>query len=95
MQTTLTYQRAPGTVHEVSDGCAVVLDPTGTTMTTLNSIGTIVWEALAEPRDVDELLGLLAAAHPDTPPAVLEHDIAEFLSDLESKRLVSAADAGS
>jgi hypothetical protein len=86
-------RRADDVVFEVVDGRAILVDPAGTELITLNPVGTLVWDALAEPRDerdiVDELSGRFRAVAPDE----LARDCARFLDELRDLGVVASADA--
>lgn len=86
-------RRVDDVVFEVVEGRAVLVRPDGTELITLNPVGTMVWEALAQPRDpgalADELNGRFGAVGREA----LERDCAEFVAQLRELGLVVADDA--
>jgi hypothetical protein len=59
----------------------------------LDSVGARVWELLAEPRSVAELLSTLVAEF-DVTPERCEHDLIALLDDLAARGLVHEPPAG-
>lgn len=88
----MPWERSPQVVYEVVDGQAVLVDPTGTELLTLNPVGTLVWEALDGRRDAAALAAALVDRFDGVSAAVLTHDIAEFLAEVEAAGLVVPAD---
>jgi hypothetical protein len=85
----MAWQRSPAVIYEVVDGRAVLVDPDGVELITLNAVATLVWEALDGTREVPELAtaivdGLEGVTLPD-----LEHDIGEFLNEVEAAGLIT------
>ena len=76
-------------VFEVVEGRAILVHPDGTELVTLNPVGTMVWEALAEARDpealADELTGHVGAVARDD----LERDCTRFVAQLQELGLVA------
>ena len=54
----------------------------------LNNSGAAVWEALEEPRTLDELLSLLAESY-DASRETIAADVEELLADLHTRGLLS------
>jgi hypothetical protein len=86
-------QRAQDVVYEVVDGRAVLIDPAGVELITLNPVGTLVWQALDDGGDAATLTQRLLPEFEDVTAEQLERDIDAFLSELSGLGLVS--DAGS
>ena len=84
----MPYRRAAGVSFEVTDGRAVLLDAAGSTMTTLNPTGTVLWRALERHLEPSELVGELAAVHTDVDPTRLTEDVERFLDALVDDGLV-------
>ena len=82
------FRRSDQVVFEVTGDRAVLLDPTGKELITLNPVGTVVWQLLDEPRDAGEVAAALGAAFPDVPLAKLEEDADRFLAELAASDLV-------
>lgn len=57
--TEVLYRRAPGAVDAVVDGQVVLLAPVDFSYQSLDRVGGRVWELLAEPRTMDDLVGML------------------------------------
>ncbi|MBV8461832.1 MAG: PqqD family protein, partial [Acidimicrobiales bacterium] len=53
-------RRKPGVTSETVDGEAVLIGPDAKEVIALNAVGTLVWEALASPRDADDVVDELA-----------------------------------
>ncbi len=81
-------------MFEVSGDRAVLLDVAGTELITLNPVGTIVWQALDEPRDAPAVAAHLQERFPDVHVEQLEADAAAFLDELAAAGLVVADAAG-
>lgn len=81
-------------VFEVTGDRAVLLDPSGKELVTLNPVGTVVWQLLDEPRDAGDVAAALHAAFPDVPMAKLEDDAKRFLAELAASDLVVDDAAG-
>jgi hypothetical protein len=81
--------RNPQVVSDVVAGKAVLVDPAGRELITLNSVGTLVWEALDGTRDRAELSRVVAARHPSTPAAQVDADVRAFLDELGGLGLLS------
>jgi hypothetical protein len=78
-------------VSDVVDGKAVLVDPAGREIITLNALGTLVWDALDGTRDLEQLCDGIAARYPDVPAARVDADVRVFLDELT--RLDLLADA--
>ena len=85
----MSWSRDPGVVSDVIEGKAVLVDAAGRELITLNSVGTIVWEALDGRRDVAGLCDVVAARYPSTPRTQVETDVGSFLAELSGLGLVS------
>lgn len=82
-------QRAPDVVYEVVDGRAVLIDPTGVELITLNPVGTLVWQALDSGGDAATLAQRLLPEFEGVTAEQLERDIDAFLGELLGLGLVS------
>jgi coenzyme PQQ synthesis protein D (PqqD) len=51
----------------------------------LNTTGAAVWRLLAEPLDVDEMVGILTGAFPDAPVGQVRDDVAKLIEDLDGR----------
>ena len=88
----MAWQRSPRVVYEVVDGQAMLVDPDGIELLTLNGVGTRVWEALDGPREPADLAAALLGGFEGVTLDDLERDIAEFLAELEAAGLVCPAE---
>ncbi len=64
---TTLYRRHPGVRHTALEGEGVVLHLGTRKYFSLNATGLDLFEALAEPRTFDDLVGVLTAAYDVTP----------------------------
>ncbi|MFA5884650.1 MAG: PqqD family protein [Acidimicrobiia bacterium] len=88
----MAWQRSPRVVYEVVDGQAVLVDPEGVELLTLNAVGTLVWEELDGVREAADLAAALVDRLDGVEPADLVRDIAAFLDEIRAAGLVDAAD---
>ena len=84
----MRYRRSGDVTWELVDDRAVILDPGGSTLTTLNPIGTLVWQHLDQPREATELGEHLARRFPEVDRHQLESDAGSFLDRLARDGLV-------
>jgi coenzyme PQQ biosynthesis protein PqqD len=89
----MAVQRSPRVTYEVVDGQAVLLDPDGVELITLNAVGTLVWEELDGRRDASELAQALADRFDGVTVEELERDVRTFLEEMVDARLVDTDDA--
>jgi hypothetical protein len=80
--------RAADVLFEVVDGTAVLVDPHGRELFTLNVVGSMVWEALADHHDAAELAAHLEPRVGGVERDRLREDISEFLDELRAAGLV-------
>jgi hypothetical protein len=88
----MAWQRSPRVVYEVVDGQAVLVDPEGVELLTLNAVGTQIWEALDGIREPADLTALLVGRFDGVTPDELERDITAFLAEISAAGLVDPAD---
>ena len=84
----MQYRRAQGVLHQVVDGRAMLISPTGDEVIVLNPTGSAVWDALADGGDVEALTGRLHGAHPSVAADAIRGDVTKFLAELEDAGLV-------
>jgi hypothetical protein len=89
----MTVQRSPRVTYEVVEGRAVLLDPDGVELITLNEVGTLVWEELDGRRDAADLARALINRVDGVTLEELERDICTFLDEITEAHLVEAGDA--
>lgn len=80
--------RSDDVLFEVVDGTALLVDPNGRELFTLNVVGSMVWEALDEHHDVGALAEHLGPRLDGVGRATLETDISAFLDELRTAGLV-------
>jgi hypothetical protein len=86
----MQFRRADNVVKEVVDDRAFLLDDQGLEMIVLNPVGTMVWDALDEPRDAAAIAASLVDRFVDVSLADLERDVEAFLDELREAGLVVA-----
>lgn len=84
--------RSPFVKYETVDGQAVLVDPEGRELLTLNEVGTLVWEAIDGTRDEGQLVALLAHRFPEVERSQIETDVGTFIVELRSSGLVTEAE---
>lgn len=82
-------ERSPLVTYETVDGQAVLVDPDGRELLTLNLVGTLVWEAIDGTRSEGELVDLLAGQFPDVERNQIGTDVRIFIGELRSSGLVT------
>ncbi len=83
-----SYLRNP-TVTERRVGAEHFLaNPQGMAIHHLNPVGAAVWQLMAEPSTLGQLVDPLHAAFPEVPRAQIEQDVSKLLDVLVAKRLV-------
>ena len=90
----MAWQRDPRVVYEVVDGQAVLVDPDGLELLTLNEVGTLVWEELDGHRGPAELAAALVGRFQGVTLPQFEQDIRQFLTEVEATGLVNPGDDG-
>jgi hypothetical protein len=69
---------------------AVILDAEGSTLVTLNPVGTLVWHELDEPCDTAALVERISERFPDVPPQQVREDVEGFVASLVAEGLLVA-----
>lgn len=88
----MAMQRKEGVMFERSGDRAVLLDADGSTLYTLNPVGSLVWHELDGARGASDLAEALAGRFGGTVGIPqLEADISEFLAEMEAEGLVVEA----
>jgi hypothetical protein len=86
----MMLRRVDSVVLQVVDERAFLLDERGTEMIVLNTVGTMVWDALDGTCDAGAIAGLLVNRFEDVSLARLESDVRDFLEELAEVGLVVA-----
>ncbi len=81
-------RRAAGVSYEVIDGEAVVIDPDGQELITLNGVGTLVWEHLDGERGVTELVDVLLPQLDGVSRDELDRDVRTYLDELRAAGII-------
>lgn len=90
----MPYRQAEGVTSERTGERVVVLDAAGTTMTTLNPTGAVLWGAIDGARGVEELTDELVAEFPSVDRSVLLADVRTFVDELLADGLIEQVRAG-
>jgi hypothetical protein len=91
------YIRSDAVVSRLIGGETLVVPVRGgvgdlASIYSFNEVGTIIWEALARPTSLEEVVDLIERQYPISRDQVLQ-DVVLFLSDLRSAGLVQIANA--
>ena len=91
------YIRSEAVVSRLIGGETLVVPVRGgvgdlASIYSFNEIGTMIWEALASPTSLEELVDLIEREYPENRDQVVQ-DVILFLSDLRSAGLVAIANA--
>ena len=84
----MPLRRSQDVLFELFEDRAVLLDPTGAELLTLNPVGTLVWQALDETDGVSSLADRLLPQFHGVTREQLEKDIEAFLAELQDLGLV-------
>lgn len=86
------YRHADDMTWDDADDRAVILDAGGSTLITLNPVGTEIWHQLDVPCDVETLTTRLAGTFPDVERDQLRDDVIGFLEELVAEGLLVVVD---
>jgi len=75
------------TAYRNLDGEGLVMNPSDSMLHSLNEVGCAIWEALAEPKAVRDLVAVVLGQF-DCDQATAERDVIEFLAALQAQGLV-------
>ena len=81
------WRRDPDLPHQRLDEDTVVVDPRRREVHLLNETASRVWELLASPRSIDELVSLLVEEY-EAPFDEVHASTVELVHDLESKGIL-------
>ena len=83
------HYRQRGGIEMVETGDQFFLaDDAGAAIHRLNPTGSAIWELMAEPVTLDDIVTILAAAFPELDPAQLQSDVDGLLRELLHKNLL-------
>jgi len=86
-------RRAAGVNYEIIEGRAVVIDPDGRELITLNEVGTLIWEHLDGERDVPALVDELLTEFDGVTREQFERDVRAYLDELRDVGILEAPTA--
>ena len=75
-------RRSKDAYFEVVEDKAVIVDPAGSELLTLNRTGTIVWHAIDGERDEASIVDEVATRFPDVSRETVATDVRRFLAEL-------------
>lgn len=84
---------APGVTAESTGDRVVILNGDGTAMTTLNPVGSILWERLGAAATIDDLCGVVRDRFPSVADDVARSDVGQFVDELVGLALVHLNDS--
>ena len=84
-------RRTAGVTYEIIEGQAVVIDPDGRELITLNDVGTMIWENLDGHRGVTELVDELLGNFDGVSRERFEADVVAYLDELREAGIVDRA----
>ena len=87
-------QRSADAYFEVVEDKAVIVDPAGTELLTLNTVGTIVWHAIDGERDEAAIVDELQTRFPSIARDTLAADVRAFLVELDRVKLLDSPASG-
>ena len=82
----MRVRRVDDVTSERSRDGTVVFDSAGSTVFSLNAIGSLVWEAL--PGELEDIVDSICHTFPEVPRTQVESDVESFLSELLARDLV-------
>jgi Coenzyme PQQ synthesis protein D (PqqD) len=84
-------RRAAGVNYEIIEGRAVVIDPNGKELVTLNEVGTMIWEHLDGERDVPVLVDELLPRFDGVTREQFDRDLRGYLDELRDVGILESA----
>jgi hypothetical protein len=82
------YLQGPGIFETVLEGERFLAGEDGKAVYHLNSVGSGIWQALAEPMTAESLIDLVGTAFPETDRHTIERDIMKLIDDLLVRNLI-------
>ncbi len=82
-------RRSPRVTYELVDDQAVLVDPEGRELLTLNAVGALVWEAMDGTRDQSQVVDILAERFSSVERDQIEEDVRAFVAELVSSGLAT------
>ena len=84
----MSLRRSPDVTYEVVDDRAMLLDPSGKELITLNPVGSIVWETLDGTLDVAGITDRLLPRFDGVTREQLADDVELFVAELRAGDLI-------
>ena len=81
-------QRKHGISEITTDGDAFLADANGAAIHHLNAVGSAIWNLLAEPITIEQIIELLLVAFPEAEAGQVERDVRKLIRTLNSKKLL-------
>jgi hypothetical protein len=82
------YRRAAGIHERRVDGECFLADAEGARIHHLNPIGSAIWQLLAEPASIEDLVTTLGEAFPELEAKQLQADVSAFVSCIADRGLL-------
>ena len=89
-----SYLREVGVGITSVGGESFLADVNGAAIHHLNPVGSAIWNLLAEPVTITEMVELVSIAFPGVSRDQIEIDVGDLIDTLESRNLVVRKDAG-
>lgn len=84
------WRRDPSLPYQKMEEQTVVVDPRTREVHLLNETATRIWDLLAEPHTLEELLGVLGSEY-DAPEPEIREQVRDFVAGMRERGLVSGA----
>ncbi len=85
------YLRNPGIVETTVEHDLFLVNPEGQAIFQLNAVGAALWQLLAEPIAVEQVVGILHQAFPDVARQQVRNDVSALIDALVARGLASRA----
>lgn len=87
------FARAGNVTFDVFEGKAVLVDPGGKELITLNRTGTVVWQMLDGTVSEADLVDAVSCRFPAVHRATVEGDVRHFIRELRRLQVVDVLEA--
>jgi len=84
------YKQSKDTVIRRVDDSVFLVKPETDALYQLDGPGSVLWQALSDPMDMDQIVKLLLIAFPDADRGIVARDVDVLLKDLIDHRLIEA-----
>lgn len=79
----------PELIWQTVDNELVIVSPAQGKVRALNELGATVWQMIDGEQTINQICINLSAAYTDTPIDQIEADLQEFITDLDSRNLIT------